>query len=47
MDTDQGDVDTALASAAVTLDVTYTTPMLHHNPMEPHTTIAHWTDATG
>jgi xanthine dehydrogenase YagR molybdenum-binding subunit len=45
MDTTQGDVDTALASAAVTLDVTYTTPMMHHNPMEPHTTIAHWTDA--
>jgi xanthine dehydrogenase YagR molybdenum-binding subunit len=45
METTQGDVDTALGSAAVTLDVTYTTPMMHHNPMEPHTTIAHWTDA--
>jgi xanthine dehydrogenase YagR molybdenum-binding subunit len=43
MDTAMGDVDAALASAAVTLDATYTTPMLHHNPMEPHTTIAIWT----
>jgi CO/xanthine dehydrogenase Mo-binding subunit len=25
-------------------DATYTTPMYHHNPMEPHTTIAIWTD---
>ncbi|RKR87208.1 xanthine dehydrogenase YagR molybdenum-binding subunit [Micromonospora pisi] len=45
MDADQGDVDSALGSAAVTLDQTYTTPMFHHNPMEPHATIAHWTDA--
>ncbi|MFI6757821.1 xanthine dehydrogenase family protein molybdopterin-binding subunit [Micromonospora sp. NPDC050417] len=44
MNTEQGDVDAALGSAAVTLDATYTTPMLHHNPMEPHSTIAHWTD---
>lgn len=26
------------------LDETYTTPMYHHNPMEPHATIAIWTD---
>ncbi|MGW4467659.1 xanthine dehydrogenase family protein molybdopterin-binding subunit [Micromonospora sp. NPDC004704] len=44
MNTTQGDVDTALATAAVTLDATYTTPMVHHNPMEPHSTVAHWTD---
>jgi xanthine dehydrogenase YagR molybdenum-binding subunit len=42
-DTVRGDVDAALASSAVTLDATYTTPMQHNNPMEPHTTIASWT----
>jgi xanthine dehydrogenase YagR molybdenum-binding subunit len=44
MDTALGDVDAALAMAAVRLDETYTTPMYHHNPMEPHTTVAIWTD---
>ncbi len=39
-DTARGDVDPALASAAVTLDATYTTPMEHNNPLEPHATIA-------
>ena len=24
------------------LDLTYTTPVEHHNPMEPHATIALW-----
>jgi xanthine dehydrogenase YagR molybdenum-binding subunit len=43
-DTAEGDVDAALASAAVTLEATYTTPIEHHNPMEPHATIALWTD---
>ena len=42
-DTGQGDVDAALATAAVTLDATYTTAMYHNNPMEPHATIAIWT----
>jgi xanthine dehydrogenase YagR molybdenum-binding subunit len=42
-DTARGDVDAALASAAVTLDATYTTAMYHNNPMEPHATIAIWT----
>ena len=41
-DTEEGDVDEALSSAAVKLDETYTTPMEHNNPMEPHTTIAVW-----
>lgn len=41
-DTADGDVDAALASAAVRLDETYTTPMQQNNPMEPHTTIARW-----
>src|SRR5215467_12879414 len=43
-DTVRGDVDAALASAAVTLDATYTTAMCHNNPMEPHATVAIWTD---
>ncbi len=43
-DTVHGDIDAALATAAVTLDATYTTPHEHHNPMEPHATIAIWTD---
>jgi xanthine dehydrogenase YagR molybdenum-binding subunit len=44
MDTAQGDVDAALSTAAVRMDETYTTPMYHHNPMEPHSTIAIWAD---
>ncbi|MCX9193785.1 xanthine dehydrogenase [Carbonactinospora thermoautotrophica] len=43
-DTARGDVEAALALAAITLDATYTTPMEHNNPMEPHATIAIWTD---
>jgi xanthine dehydrogenase YagR molybdenum-binding subunit len=43
-DTALGNVDAALASATVRLDATYTTPMHHHNPMEPHTAIAIWSD---
>jgi xanthine dehydrogenase YagR molybdenum-binding subunit len=46
VDTADGDVDTALASAAVRIDQTYTTPMEHNNPMEPHTTVAIW-ECTG
>ncbi|WP_010311833.1 xanthine dehydrogenase family protein molybdopterin-binding subunit [Saccharopolyspora spinosa] len=43
-DTTDGDVDDALASAAVLLDATYTTPQEHNNPLEPHATIAIWSD---
>jgi xanthine dehydrogenase YagR molybdenum-binding subunit len=42
-DTEEGDVEAALRVAAVTIDKTYTTPMEHNNPMEPHTTVAIWT----
>jgi xanthine dehydrogenase YagR molybdenum-binding subunit len=45
--TADGDVDTALASAAVRIDQTYTTPMEHNNPMEPHTTVAVWESIGG
>jgi xanthine dehydrogenase YagR molybdenum-binding subunit len=37
-----GDVAAAFAAAPVTVDVTYRTPALHNNPMEPHATIAVW-----
>jgi xanthine dehydrogenase YagR molybdenum-binding subunit len=37
-----GDVDAGLAAAEVTIDTIYTTPIQHHNPMEPHATIAQW-----
>ena len=46
-DTDEGDVEAALAAAEVRVDHTYTTPMEHNNPMEPHTTVACWDDAGG
>ncbi|HVV08367.1 xanthine dehydrogenase family protein molybdopterin-binding subunit [Amycolatopsis sp.] len=41
-DTAEGDVESALSEADVTVDQTYTTPMEHNNPMEPHTTVAVW-----
>ncbi|MEU4321591.1 xanthine dehydrogenase family protein molybdopterin-binding subunit [Nocardia fluminea] len=45
-DTAIGDVDAAMAIAPVTIDHTYTTAMVHNNPMEPHGTVAHWSDGT-
>ncbi|WP_018098833.1 xanthine dehydrogenase family protein molybdopterin-binding subunit [Sinorhizobium meliloti] len=43
-DTDSavGDFDAAFAEAAVRIDMTYRTPYQHHNPMEPHATLAIW-----
>ncbi len=43
-DTSQGDVEAAMAAAAVTLDETYVTATYHANPMETHTTVAVWHD---
>jgi xanthine dehydrogenase YagR molybdenum-binding subunit len=43
-DTSLGDVDAAIAAAAVTVDQTYTTAWQHNNPMEPHATVAIWDD---
>jgi xanthine dehydrogenase YagR molybdenum-binding subunit len=40
--TESGDFDTAFASAPVTIDCTYETPVEHNNPMEPHATLAVW-----
>jgi xanthine dehydrogenase YagR molybdenum-binding subunit len=41
-ETEEGDVDAALASSAFLVDETYTTPAEHNNPMEPHATLAVW-----
>ena len=41
-DTDEGDAEAAFEAAEVKVDATYTTPMEHNNPMEPHTTVALW-----
>jgi xanthine dehydrogenase YagR molybdenum-binding subunit len=41
-DTSHGDLESALAAAAVTVDERYTTPAVHTNPMEPHATLAVW-----
>ncbi|MEM5434567.1 xanthine dehydrogenase family protein molybdopterin-binding subunit [Paraburkholderia diazotrophica] len=41
-DTSRGDYDAGLAAGAVRVDAVYTTPMEHHNPMEPHATMAVW-----
>ncbi len=38
----RGDVDAAMKAAPVTVDAIYETPIEHHNPMEPHATIAVW-----
>jgi len=38
----RGDADAAFESAAVKIEETYTTPVYHHNAMEPHATTAEW-----
>jgi xanthine dehydrogenase YagR molybdenum-binding subunit len=40
----RGDVEAGFAIASVRIDETYTTPVYHHNAMEPHATIAWWKD---
>ena len=42
----QGDLDAAMADAAVTLDVTYTTPSQNSAAMEPHASTAVWKDGS-
>ncbi|GAA1865555.1 xanthine dehydrogenase family protein molybdopterin-binding subunit [Brevibacterium marinum] len=37
-----GDFNASFAAADITIDNSYSTPIEHNNPMEPHTTIAHW-----
>ncbi|HEX3549144.1 MAG TPA: xanthine dehydrogenase family protein molybdopterin-binding subunit, partial [Candidatus Elarobacter sp.] len=41
-DTGKGDVERAMASAPVTIDVTYRTPHEHNMPLEPHAAVAIW-----
>ena len=38
----RGDAEAGLRSSAVRLDVAYRLARNHHNPMEPHATIARW-----
>lgn len=38
----RGDADSALHSAPVKLHLEYTTPVEHHNPMEPHASTVHY-----
>lgn len=40
----RGTPDEAFAAAEVKIDATYTIPIEHHNAMEPHATVAEWTD---
>ena len=42
-DTSRGSPEARFESAPVKIDQTYETPVEHHNPMEPHATIAAWT----
>ncbi|MEV5709117.1 xanthine dehydrogenase family protein molybdopterin-binding subunit [Actinoallomurus sp. NPDC052274] len=46
-DTEYGDVAAGLAGAAATVDATYTTPVQHNNPIEPHAALAVWDDDGG
>jgi xanthine dehydrogenase YagR molybdenum-binding subunit len=39
-----GDADKAIADTAVKIEQSYTMPDRHHNPMEPHATLAVWDD---
>jgi xanthine dehydrogenase YagR molybdenum-binding subunit len=39
-----GDAEKAIGDAAVKIERTYTMPDRHHNPMEPHATLAVWDD---
>jgi xanthine dehydrogenase YagR molybdenum-binding subunit len=38
----RGDVQAGFAKSSVTIEQAYITPIQHHNPMEPHATIAWW-----
>ncbi|ESX83029.1 xanthine dehydrogenase [Mesorhizobium sp. LSHC420B00] len=37
-----GDFERAFATAPIKIDAAYRTPFEHHNPMEPHATLAAW-----
>jgi xanthine dehydrogenase YagR molybdenum-binding subunit len=42
VNTARGNVDAGLSQGPTRLDAVYTTPYEHHNPMEPHATLARW-----
>jgi len=42
INTQRGDVAAGLRQGPTRLDAVYTTPNEHHNPMEPHATLARW-----
>jgi len=44
-DTSRGDIAAGLRDASQVHQALYTTPIEHHNPMEPHATIAQWNAA--
>ncbi len=44
LQTSRGDFEKGRAEAEVIVAQTYRTPFLNHNPMEPHATVADWTD---
>jgi len=44
LQTKRGDADAAFNRSPVIIEETYTTPVYHHNAMEPHATTAHWQD---
>jgi xanthine dehydrogenase YagR molybdenum-binding subunit len=46
-DTEEGDVDAALAGSTTVLERTYRTPYEHNNPLEPHATTAWWSEEDG
>jgi len=41
-DTQRGSFEDGMRGGAVHIEATYTTPIEHHNPMEPHATMARW-----
>jgi xanthine dehydrogenase YagR molybdenum-binding subunit len=41
-DTQRGSFEDGMQGGTVHVDATYTTPIEHHNPMEPHATMAIW-----
>lgn len=42
----RGNADESLKTASVKMEQTYTTPVYHHNAMEPHATVAVWQGET-
>ena len=41
-DTERGSIEQGLQAGTVRIEAVYTTPMEHHNPMEPHAVMASW-----